>query len=64
MKVKELKKGDYFTRKATENPTDRQVLVRGDYDRTEKKYECYHFDDVNDTVYISGNKEAFVDFVF
>lgn len=64
MTVKDLKKGDYFVRKQIEYPTEHQVWVRGDYDRTEKKYECFRFDDVNDTRFIAGTKEVYTDFIF
>lgn len=64
MKMKELKKGEYFTKKAIAEPTERQVWIRGDYDRTEKKYEAYRFDDVNTWCYISGNKEVYTEFTF
>ena len=43
MILKELKKGEYFTRKNIPYPTDNQVYIRGDYDRTSKKYSCLHF---------------------
>lgn len=64
MKLKELKKGNFFTKKAIENPKESQVFIRGNYDRTEKKYECVRFSDCNDYFYISGEKEVFIDFCF
>lgn len=64
MKVKELKKGAYFTKKAIEEPRESQVWVRGEYDRSCGKYECHRFDDVNATCFLPGDREAFVDFVF
>lgn len=64
MTVKDLKKGDFFTKKQIEFPSDRQVWVRGEYDRSEKRYECYRFADVNDVCYISGAKEVYTDFIF
>lgn len=64
MKVKELKKGEYFTKKLIEDPKDSQVWVRGDYDRTEKRYECYRYDDVCTCCYLKGDREVFTDFVF
>lgn len=39
MKLKELKKGDFFTKKAISDPSESQVWVRGDYDRSAKKYD-------------------------
>ena len=64
MKLKELKKGEYFTRKAVEYPTEKQVWVRGSYDRSTKKYDCWRFDDVCISAEIPGNKEVFTDFIF
>lgn len=64
MTIRELKKGDYFTKKAIEYPTERQVWIRGDYDRSTKKYECYRFDDINTFTYVSGTKEVYTDFIF
>ena len=39
MKLKELKQGDWFTLKPIEAPKESQVYIRGEYDRTEKKYD-------------------------
>lgn len=64
MIIKELKKGDFFTVKSIENPTENQVWVRGDYDKSERKYECYKWADVNATRFFKGDKEVFVDFTF
>lgn len=64
MKLKDLKKGQFFTKKPIENPTEKQVWVRGPYDKSTKKYDCYRFDDVNTYSEIPGNKEVFVDFIF
>lgn len=64
MKLREVKRGDYFTKKNIDFPRDSQVWIRGEYDRSEKKYECYRFDDVNTTCYIKGDKEVYVDFTF
>lgn len=64
MIIKELKKGEFFTKKAIEYPTENQVFIRGNYDRTSKKYEIVRFSDCNDIQYIKGNKEIFTDFIF
>lgn len=64
MKVKELKKGDFFTKKAIADPRESQVWVRGEYDRSGGKYECHRFDDVNSSCFLPGGKEVFTDFVF
>ena len=64
MKLKDLKIGEYFTLKPIENPTEKQVFIRGEYDRTEKKYECGRFDDISYTRYLKGDTEVYTDFTF
>ena len=65
MKIKDLKKGDFFMKGKAPYPKSwRQVWVRGDYDRSTKTYECHRYDDVNDTQFIRGDREVHVDFVF
>ena len=64
MTVKELKKGDYFTKKNIEYPKDNQVWIRDEYDRTEKKYLCYNFSDVNRWAYLKGTAEVYTEFTF
>lgn len=64
MKLKDLKRGEYFTLKPIDEPTEKQVYIRGDYDRAERKYECIKFSDVNYCRYINGEKEVYTDFVF
>lgn len=64
MTLKDLKTGEYFTLKPIENPTEKQVFIRGEYDRTEKKYECGRFDDISYTRYLSEKTEVYTDFTF
>lgn len=64
MLIKDLKIGEYFTLKPIENPTEKQVFIRGEYDRTERKYECGRFDDISYTRYLSGKTEVYTDFTF
>lgn len=64
MKIKDLKKGAFFTKKAIDEPRDSQVWIRGDYDRSAKKYECQRFDDVGTFCYLPGGREVFTDFTF
>ena len=64
MTIKELRKGDFFTKKKIENPKESQVFIRGDYDRASKKYECVRFDDCNRFSYLKGDTEVFTDLVF
>lgn len=64
MKIKDLKKGEFFTKKEIKFPKDNQVWIRGEYDYSEKKYECTKYDDISMTCYLSGNKEVYTDFMF
>lgn len=64
MKIKDLKKGAFFTKKPVDNPKESQVWIRGEYDRSEKKYECTRFDDISCSCFLPGSKEVFTDFTF
>lgn len=64
MKVKDMKMGELFTLRQIDNPTDSQVYVRGEYDKSERKYICYKWSDVNMTRLFKGDKEVFTDFTF
>lgn len=64
MKLKELKKGEYFTIKPLENPKGSQVYIRGEYDRSEKKYDCGRFDDISYSRYFKGDREVYTEFTF
>lgn len=64
MKLKDLKKGTYFTLKAIDTPTEKQVYIKGEYDRSEKKYDCGRFDDISYSKYIRGDKVVYTDFTF
>ena len=64
MTIKDLKKGAFFTKKPVDNPKESQVWIRGEYDRSEKKYECTRFDDASSCCYLPGNKEVHTDFIF
>lgn len=63
-KIKDLKKGEYFTLKQIDEPKESQVYVRGEYDKSELKYECYKWDDVNNTRFYKGDKEVYTGFTF
>ena len=64
MKLKDLKPGDYFTKKPIDKPKEHQVWTRQAYDRSTKKYEIVRWDDICDTQLMDGNREVFVDFTF
>ena len=62
--LRQLNKGEYFTKKEIAYPKESQVWIKGDYDRSSKKYECYRFSDINYIQYISGDKVVYTDFIF
>ena len=64
--LKDLKQGDYFTRKKIDYPSENQVFIRGEYDRASKKYICIRFSDVNSWIFLKGNTTVFDsdDFIF
>ena len=62
--VKQLKRGDFFTKKNVEEPKESQVWIRGDYIREMKKFECQSFYDANKFCYLKGDREVFVEFTF
>ena len=64
MTIKDLKKGDFFTLKNIENPTETQVWIRGDYDRSSKTYDCTRFDDICRTRSMKPTATVYVDFIF
>lgn len=62
--IKDLKKGDFFTKRPIEEPREDQVWVRGDYDRSSRRYECCRFDDVNTACFLIGGRQVFTGFTF
>lgn len=66
MKIKDLKKGDYFTRKplsyAEAKPS--QVYIKQEYDQSTKKYWCQKWDDISKGMELKGDTEVYQDFIF
>lgn len=58
--IKSLKKGDFFKLKESAN----RVYVRGEYDRSTRKYACLAFDDVCYERMFKGEKLVFTEFTF
>lgn len=63
-KIRDLKSGDFFTLKPHEYPTEAQVWIRDEYDRSEKKFCCYKWNDVCHTNTFNGDKLVWTDFIF
>ncbi len=64
MKLKELKKGDFFTLKNIAYPKENQVYIKGYYVFNDKYYICHAFNDINKFKYFKGDKEVFTNFTF
>lgn len=63
--LKNLKHDCYFTLYPIESPKDTQVYVKGDYDRSSKKYICKKWTDIlGSGRLIDGNTVVFIDFYF
>lgn len=65
-KLRNLKKGDYFTLKPIEEPTGNQVYIKGDFVRFERlnKYSCTKFNDANAERFLKGDTPVYTDFIF
>lgn len=63
-KLKNVKAGEYFTLKPIPEPKESQVYIRDEYDRSEGKYLCYKFSDVNAWRYLKGETVVYTDFIF
>lgn len=59
--LKSLKKGAWFTIKPIAYPTDKQVYIKDDYDREEKKFMCGRCDDISYSTYFKGDKMVYDD---
>lgn len=66
MKLKELKRGEYFTRKPMyeQEAKPSQVYIKEDYDRSTNKYWCQKWDDISRGMELKGDTEVYTDFIF
>ena len=66
MKLKELKRGEYFTRKPMyeQEAKPSQVYIKEDYDRSTNKYWCQKWDDISRGIELKGDTEVYQDFTF
>lgn len=64
MTIKDLKKGEFFTLKPIENPKESQVYIRGEYDRSEKKYCATKFSDICSGRVFKATQTVYTDFTF
>lgn len=64
MTVKQLKQGEWFTRKPIAEPKESQVYIREEYDRSTCKYICTKWDDISKSILLKGTTEIYTDFIF
>lgn len=66
MKLKELKHGDYFTRKPLNSKEAKpsQVYIKDSYNQSTKKYWCQKWDDISRGIELKGDTEVYQDFIF
>lgn len=64
MTVKQLKQGEWFTRKPIAEPKASQVYIREEYDRSTGKYICTKWDDISKSILLKGTTEIYTDFIF
>ena len=62
--IRELMVGDFFTLKPSEEPHSSVVWVRGPYDRGNKKFLCYKFEDVMHERYFKAHTIVWTGFTF
>ena len=65
-RLKDIPKGSYFCRCQGygTQATGKIVWVKGDYDRSDRKYEIYKFEDINHTVLRRGDSYVTIDMTF
>lgn len=64
MKLKDLKRGEYFTLKPIAEPKESQVYIKDEYDRSEKKYLCGKFSDISASRLLKPDTVVYTDFTF
>lgn len=62
--IKQLKQGDFFTLQPCDDAKESRVWVRGPFNRSTKRYDCYKFSDVNHYHSFSPNLIVYTDFIF
>lgn len=62
--IKELRKGDFFTLRPLRYPTEKQVYIRGEYDRSARKYDCGRYDDISYSRLFKPDTVVYTEFMF
>lgn len=62
--LRTLKKGDYFTIKPIAYPTDKQIYIKDEWDRSSRKFCCGRYDDISYSREFPADKMVYTDFIF
>lgn len=63
-KIRDLKKGEFFTLKPIEYPKESQVWVMDFYDKHDREYCASKFSDIGAGKGFKGDKEVYTGFTF
>lgn len=55
--IKYLAKGEFFRFKDSENAP---LWVRSEYNRTDKNYKCYRYEDTNHCIYCKSDRKIWI----
>lgn len=64
MVIKDLKKGTLFTLRPVDHPRESQVYVRGEYDRSARRYWAGKWDDISAGRLLKPDTPVYTDFIF
>lgn len=64
VRMKDLKRGDFFTLRPISEPKENQVYIRGEYDRSERKYWAQKWSDISAGRYLKGDTVVYTEFTF
>lgn len=62
--IKNVRESDLFTFRPYESPTERQVYVRGHYDRASKMYSYHQYSNYNREEFARASRIVYTDFDF
>ena len=58
--LKDLSNGDFFQLK----PNAKKVWVKGEYDRSQKKYSCINAENINDERFFKADQVVWLGFTY
>lgn len=61
--LKNVKQGDFFTLKPIPEPNEKQVWIKGGYNRSDRDYTCERYDGGGER-FFKANRKVYVDFYF